>query len=371
MPKEKTYISYIKAVRDEDKLLRQSMLVILENSGFNPDPNELERLIAISDNVKNELLNKSITIVLKVDSIAGHVYIEGLPIYNKKKKIFFAQKRGFYPKSKLGILYGDGEFKDEPGSEEDQEQDHINKPLKKTIQITQEQWEKLGYWAANIEGNTDLKYSLLADLTTSQKIYHCAKLVNAALLHIGYTNGLGGVFTREEIAKINDDKYAIVFLLLSPTERDLFNRCNLEHHDTDPSACYKFTGQQMELLEQQIQAGEKIFVKNAIQSLFDKAQELADKDIEELPPPSLRMVSAAFAGFKLAYDLQNNFSAAIGMPSQEVPKDADLYGQASSLITRSHNLMDCAFAMGRKYNAMRDRQEEDKQSSSSSPKPNV
>ncbi len=368
MPKEKTYISYIKAVRNEDKLLRQGILVILENSGFNPDPNELERLISINDNVKNELLNKSITVVLKVDSIAGHVYIKGLPVYNKDEKIFITKKKGFYPKSKLGIRYGDGEFKDEPGSEEDQEQDedHANKPLKKTIQITQEQWEKLGYWAANIEGNTDLKYLLLADLTTSQKIDHCAKLVNAALLHIGHTNGLGGVFTREEIAKINDDKYAIVFLLLPPAERDLFNRCNLEHYDPNPSACYKFTGQQMELLEQQYKVVEKTFIKNAIQSLFDKNQELADKDIEELPPPSPRMVNAAFAGFKLAYDLQNNFSNMFELPTQEVPKDADLYNQASSLISRSHNLMDCAFAMGRKYNAMRD-----KQSSSSSPKPNV
>lgn len=374
MKEAETYVSYIQAVRNEDKLLRQGTLVVLENFGFNPDPNELERLIVTSDKVKNELFNKPITIVLKVDSISGHVYIEGLPVYDEKKKIFVAKKKGFYPKGKFGILYGDGEPKDEPESEEDREQDedHVNKPLRKKIQITQGQWEKLGYWAANIEVNTDLKYSLLADLTTSQKVYHCAQLVNAALLHIGDTNGLGGVFTREEIAKISDEKYAIVFLLLPATQRDLFNRCNLEHHDSDPNICYKFTEQQIELLEQQLQAGDKTFVKNAIQSLFDKAKELADKDIAELPPPSPRMVNAAFDGFKLAYDLQNDFNAAIGVPVKDVPEDEELYSQASSLIARSHNLMDCAFAMGRRYNAMRDKQEQDKQSSSnSSPKPNL
>lgn len=372
MQKEKTYISYIKAVRNKDKLLRQGRLAILENSGFKPDLDELEQLIAINDNVKNELFNKSITIVLKSDSISGHVYIKGLPIYDEKKNIFVASDEGdgFYPTSKKGILYGAGELRKEKARQEAQTKDKPHDTPDKIIRLTQEQWEKLGYWAAKIEGNPDLKYSLLADLTTSKKVYHSAKLVNEALLHIGYVNGLGGVFTREEIAKISDEKYAIVFLLLPATERDLFNRCNLEHHEGDPNVCYKFTEQQIELLEQQLQAGEKTFTKNAIQSLFDKAKELADQDTAELPPPSPRMVNAAFVGFKLAYDLQNNFSSMFELPTTEAPNDEDLYSQASSLIARSHNLMDCAFAMGRMYNAKREQQEQEKQSGSNSSRPN-
>ena len=57
MPKEETYITYIKAVRNEDKLLRQGRLAILENSEFKSDLDELEQLIAINDNVKNELIS--------------------------------------------------------------------------------------------------------------------------------------------------------------------------------------------------------------------------------------------------------------------------------------------------------------------------
>lgn len=377
MPKEQEYISYFQAVRNENKLLRQGKLAILENLGFKPDLDELEQLIAINDNVKNELFNKSITVVLKVDSVSGYVYIKGLPVYDEDEKIFVFDEegKGFYPKSIKSILYGDGELRKEKPRQETMEpgKGKQYKPLDRTIFITQEQWENLGYWTAKVEGNTDFKYSLGADLTTSKKVYHCAKLVNEALLHIGYVNGLGGVFTREEIAKVSDEKYAIVFLLLPATERDLFNRCNLQHHDGDPNVCYKFTQQQIKLLEKQLQAGEKTFIRNAIQSLFDKVQELAEKDIAELPLPSPRMVNAAFAGFKLAYDLQNNFSSMFELLTTEVPKDEDLYGQASSMIARSHNLMDCAFAMGRMYNAKIAQQEQDKQydSSSSRPKPNL
>ena len=376
MKEAKTYISYIKAIRNKDPLLRQGILVSLENSGFKPDLEELEELIGLDNTVKNQLFNESITIVLTVDSIAGHVYIEGLPIYDKDEKVFTVANKGFYPTNKKDLLYGSGELRTEEVRQEtkNQTKDLISFPLSKKIMISQEQWEKLGYWVAEFNKyNSDLKYSLGASLLESQRIYHCAKFVDAALLHIGYVNGLGGIFTREEISAINDDKYRLLSTLLPPTLQDLWNSCNLETKFSDPKGCHNLSQLQIEQIEQRLQAGEKIFIRNAIQSLFDKGQELADKDLAELPIPSPRMVTAAFAGLKLSYELQNNFSNICGMPMQDVPEDQVLYNQAASLITNSHNLMDCAFAMGRMYNAQREQQTPHNKdnSSSSTPKPNL
>ena len=94
-----------------------------------------------------------------------------------------------------------------------------------------------------------------------------------------------------------------------------------------------------------------------------------DKNKSELSP---RMVHAGFEGFKLVYDINNNFNATFSLPLQEVPKDQDLYTQASALIACNHNLMDHAFALGRMYNQIREHQQ-DKQSDSSAntPKPNL
>lgn len=70
-----------------------------------------------------------------------------------------------------------------------------------------------------------------------------------------------------------------------------------------------------------IQIGGKTFIKNAMQSLFNKAQKLSDKDIEELPLPSLRMVNAA-----------------IGVLTEDISKDEDLYSQSSSSLSTKPNL---------------------------------
>lgn len=376
MRKAETYISYINAVRNEDKLLRQGILISLENSGFKPDLEELEQLIGANDTVRKQLFDKSIIIVLTVDSIAGHVYIEDLPIYDKDKKIFTVANKGFYPTSKKDLLYGSGELKDEGICQEvaNQTKDQIYLPLSKTIMISEEQWEKLGYWVANLKkDDADLKYSLGASLIKSNRIYHCAKFVDAALLHIGYVNGLGGIFTREEITAINDDKYLLLSTLLPPTLQELLHSCNLKNNFNSPQSCHNLSQLQIEQIEQRLIEGEKIFIKNAIQSLFDKHQELADEDLAELPIPSPRMVAAAFEGLKLSYELQNNFSNMFGMPTQDVPEDQVLYNEASSLIANSHNLIDCTFAMGMMYNASREQQEQEERnnSSSSAPKPNL
>lgn len=380
MNKEQEYIKYINAVREKDKFLRQGFLAFLENSGFNPDLYELKQLIAINPKVKSTLFNKSITIVLKVDSIAGHVSIKELPVYDKDEKTFVNKHQGFRPKSIKGVLYGPGGLVDEQEHLEKVEptiKDEINLPLSKIIMISQEQWEKLGYWAEKFqdENNQDLIYFVGANLITSTRVYNCAKFVEAALLHIGYVNGLGGVFSQEEIALISDNKYALLSVLLPPTFKELFNSCNLEDNSNSPNGCYNLSKLQIEQIEQRLILGEKLFIRNAIQMLFDKAQELADKDIEDLPPPSPRMVNAAVDGFKLAYELQSNFSSMFGVPVPKAPNDPDLYTKASDLMAYSHNMIDCAFAMGRMYNEIHGIQAQNNQSSSnsssSSPKPNL
>ena len=203
--------------------------------------------------------------------------------------------------------------------------------------------------------------SLLADFTTKDHVYHGAKFVDAALKHIGYINGIGGAFSKEQIASVNEEKYALIFFSLPIAEIIIYQ---------DLGSGDKLTEQQVALINQQLVAGEKAFVRHAITSLFDQANKLTKQDkVDQGPPP--RMVNAACAGLEFAYGLQHSFKAFMNESAPEVLSDVDLHSQASSLITYNHDLLDRAFSLGRKYNAHRDQQAHAEQSfSSSAPKPN-
>lgn len=368
--KYNNYINFVRAKNTKE-------LRALNQAGFNPSVEELEQLIAIDDQLKQELFNKTITIVLDINSVAGHLYIKELPTYKDKKdeELFTLKDEGFYPANKKRKLYGAGELRSENVSDETQTKDKekAHQRLESVVQLTEEQWEHLGHWMAEIKkAPENLRYSLFADFTTKEHVYYCAKFVDTALKQIGYVNGVGGVFSAEQIVSINEQKCALIFFSLPATEKTMLERSKLDANYQDLGSCDNLTAQQVELIKQQLAAGDKAFVRYAIEKLFDKANQLSEKDeAEQLPPAPPHMVDAAFEGFKLAYELQNRFNAVINEPLQEVPSDAEIYSRASSFMAYNQSLLDRAFEIGSMYNAQRAQQEQTEQSfSSSSPKPN-
>ena len=70
--------------------------------------------------------------------------------------------------------------------------------IAQTIELSQELWEKLAWW--------NMDFSI---------IDRDVKFVDAALKTIGYVNGLNGIFSKEQIVAIGNERYAAILDLLS------------------------------------------------------------------------------------------------------------------------------------------------------------
>lgn len=350
------YTRYIQAIRAKE----QDQLDELNESGFKPNIDELEQLIATYEGLQQELFNKKVTIALENNGVSRQLYIKDFSL-DEGEKVLVVDHNSLSPANKKRKLCEDERLRTEKTEEEDQAKDveKADQKLEREFKLSAEQKEQLSRWIAETKQNDDLDHSLLTDFTTKAYVYHGATCVNAALKHIGYANGIGGVFSEEQIASINEEKHALIFFSLPTIEITVYQ--DLGFGD-------KVTEQQVALINQQLASGQKAFIRHAITSLFDQANKLTQK-VDQSPP--LRMVNAAFAGLQSAYALQNSFNAFLNEPAPEVLSDADLRSQASSLISYNQDLLDRAFSLGRMYNAHREQQVPAEQSFCfSAPKPN-
>jgi len=294
------YIEYIKAIR-ATPAQKQKILASLKLAGFEPSSTRLAELLVEHSNVYQALFNQAIIVVVATCQSSKQVYIEQLPIYDQNEHVFKIMEQ-------LELDLGEPKSKK---AKVDNEQvkdvaEHQTVEVAQTIELSQELWEKLAWW------NMDF---LIIDRDV--------KFVDAALKIIGYVNGLNGIFSKEQIAAIGNEKYTAILDLLS-SEADLINS-KLEGTEVHCEADRQLEKQQ--------------FVKNAIQILFDKAKS----------SNSPVMVNAAWEGMRFALELQNNFNVSLDLPSQPMPPNESLHRKADLLIAYGNSVMDHAFKMSEQF----------------------
>jgi len=293
------YIEYIKAIR-ATPAQKQKILASLKLAGFEPSSTRLAELLVEHSNVYQALFNQAIIVVVATNR-SKQVYIEQLPIYDQNEHAFKITEQleldPGEPKSKKAKVDNE-QVKDVA--------EHQTVKIAQTIELSQELWEKLAWW------NMDFPI-----------IDRDVKFVDAALKTIGYVNGLNGIFSKEQIVAIGNERYAAILDLLS-SEEDLIKS--------------KLAGLELPCVADR-QLEKQQFINNAIQSLFDKATSFN----------SPVMVNAAQEGMRFALELQNNFNAAVGLPNQPMAANESLYQQAYLLITYGNSVMEHAFKMSEQF----------------------
>lgn len=272
------YIEYIEAIRSDSIYYSRVTLLNLYIAGFRPDAETMAQLVEQHAELYNTLFNKSIKIVIDLGEISGHAYIENMPIYDWDKQNFYLEDFGFYPGN--NILYSNGQIKDEVARKS---KGYPN--FYKTLDISQEQWEKLGYWASSFKDNKN-KYSVFANfipdaITQSECIHNCVTTVNTALKEISKTFDLKNIFSPEELSSISHTKHALILHLLGDTKETLTTKCYLEAEYTGTN-CDAQVQEQTEKLKETQKTNKKQFIKETIQTLFnlkDPAKDILDNVI--------------------------------------------------------------------------------------------
>ena len=338
MSEVEQYIEYIKAIRSDpeqrERMLRDLMLV-----GFEPNQACLSRLVSEHSRVHDTLFNHFIIVVLDVGGPVGHVYIEEMPLYSKEENIFKIQdKFGFNPKG-ANFLYTEGECKDETR----RHAEGYSK-ISQMIELSKEQWEKLGRWAAEVKDNNPI-YSAIAHIIPLDNIYHCAKFVDVALKTIGYVDGLKGVFSITDISEITKERFVAVLSQLLPSEQDLISSCLVDQESTY-ATCNHQAEEQIKILEKKRQIGKKKFIENTIQSFFDVAN-FFQTLFTELPE---EMVDAAREGMIFGEMMQNNLNAMMGLPTQPASSLEEIDFTSRKLLLYSKLALDEAFKSSEQFN---------------------
>ncbi|MGD0465698.1 MAG: hypothetical protein ABSA84_03275 [Gammaproteobacteria bacterium] len=344
MKEMEQYIEYIKALRISNpklKQIRQMALFDLKLAGFKPSKERLEQLIETYRDVYNALLNHSITVVVDFSTVVGHVYIKGLPMYKEESNSFEVQNLGFYPDG-YNALYGVGHLKYETEREKKEKF-----KISKIIELSQEQWEKLGHWVANFIAS-DKVYSVIAHVISSEDVQHCAKFVDSALKAMGYVNGLMGVFSYNKMSKVPSNIYSVIFsqLPLSSKKRAIA-QCSAAQESTY-AECEKRVEDQIEILEDNRKLGKKKFINNAIEMLFDIANSLKELITEE---PNPEMVEGAAEGIVIGMEMQNNVNAMLGLPKQYplIPPSASVYAEAKKMMAYSNMVVNMASQVAEQF----------------------
>jgi hypothetical protein len=236
------------------------------------------------------------------------VYIEQLPIYDQNEHAFKITEQleldPGEPKSKKAKVDNE-QVKDVA--------EHQTVKIAQTIELSQELWEKLAWW------NMDFPI-----------IDRDVKFVDAALKTIGYVNGLNGIFSKEQIVAIGNERYAAILDLLS-SEEDLIKS--------------KLAGSELPCVADH-QLKQQQFIKNAIQILFDKAKS----------SNSPVMVNAAQEGMRFALELQNNFNLALGLPSQTMESNQSLHQKVDTMMAYGNFVMEHAFKVAEQFRGLIARQ---------------
>ena len=206
------YIEYIKAIR-ATPAQKQKILASLKLAGFEPSPARLAELLVEHSDVYQALFNR-IIVVVATDRSSKQVYIEQLPIYDQNEHAFKITEQAEF----------DSVENKAKKSKVDNEQvkdvaEHQTVEVAKTIELSQELWEKLAWWNLDFSTN-DPACSTEADFKHANHIYRDVKFVDAALKTIGYINGLNGIFSKEQIMAIGNERYTAILDLLS-SEEDL------------------------------------------------------------------------------------------------------------------------------------------------------
>jgi len=294
------YIEYIKAAR-AIPAQKQKTLASLKLAGFEPSPVRLAELLVEHSNVYQALFNQVIIVVVALDQSSKQVYIEQLPIYDQNEHAFKITEQ---------LEFDSGEPKAKKAKVDNEQVKDLSSrqtvKIAQTIELSQELWEKLAWW------NMDFS-----------DIDRDVKFVDAALKTIGYVNGLNGIFSKEQIEVIGNERYVAILDLLSSEENPI--KSKLEGKELPCAADHQLKQQQ--------------FIKNAIQILFDKARSFN----------SPVMVNAAREGMRFALELQNNFNVALGLPSQPMSFNELLYQKADLLMAYSNSVMDHAFKMSEQF----------------------
>lgn len=311
MKEVKQYIEYINAIRSNNIFPRSTALLNLALAGFKPNKERLADLIEKHEVLYNKLFNQFITIVIDTGGLSGHAYIENMPIYDWDEQIFRLRDFGFYPgnKSSIGanILYSDGQVNDEV-----ERKKHHYSSISKILDISQEQWEQLGYWASNFKGHPK-KYSAFANfiptnISQSEYIHNCVTTVNAALKEISKTLNLKTLFSPEELSSISNTKHALILHLLGDSKETLTTKCYLDAEYTGTN-CDTQVQEQTEKLKETQKINKKQFINETIQTLFylqDPAKDILDdfafpgrtpSMMYSLPQQSINSVANMFSTF--------------------------------------------------------------------------